>query len=77
MSASIVTDIHGPARGEVSRGDHVEVQLGFNEAPIEGQVVAESEDGTVTVVELNSAAQMEVERSQIVRSGHSIEEIEG
>lgn len=71
---SMVDDL-GPKRGEVQVNDRVMVEMGFGEPPAEGQVVAESGDGKVTVSVFNGTVEREVERHKVWRDGFSIEEI--
>lgn len=75
ISGPKTVDDLGPKRGEVSVNDRVMVEQGFGEPPAEGQVVAESPDGKVTVAIFGGTVEQEVERHKVWRNGFSIEEI--
>lgn len=65
-------------RGDVRRGDQVMVDLPeIGEPPAEGQIVAESDDGSMVIVSIyDGTVEREVERRRVWRNdGYDIEEL--
>lgn len=68
---SIVNDTYGPSRGDVTVGDEVMIQRAFEDV-VQGQVVAQSDDGRVTV-SIYGGVDLEVEAHQVWRNGNGYE----
>lgn len=75
MAVKQTSPIMGGRRGDVQRGDEVMVEMGPGEGVCEGQIVAESPDGKVTVAVFDGTTEVEVERYKVWRDGFSVQEI--
>lgn len=61
--------------GPIRKGDRVMVEMEVGQPPAEGQVVAESGDGKVTVAVFDATVEIERDRSRVWKDGFEIEEI--
>lgn len=72
---SVFNSAAHPLRGDVERGDLVMCEMPTGQPPAEGQVVAETPGGGVTVAIFDGTVEREFERYRVWKAGYELEEL--